>query len=172
LSLWHPEKIKFAKFSELSQLGALYFKRATTLGTDGGHTGWSASHGGRVAGEPMYSRLGTAAEANRYVYSYCDHRIARLLRMPQRGVGGKLVWEGRLRLESTSLVEVKFGLDYEWYTAFSSYQHAAIGYQSGISPNWRYSSYRTAQEVTTTTVAADTAWHVFRIEMTDAYVKF
>jgi len=172
LSLWHPEKIKFAKFSELAQLKALFFRRAESLGYDGGDSGYIIYHIGRFADHPFNTRMTPAATAGYDVWTWGLHDIARLLRMPPNGVGGKLCFECRVKLESITDVKFKMGFDLNTEPEFRTYQHAAINYESDVSPYWRCSSYGTAQELTTTTVAADTAWHVFSIGVTGSYVKF
>jgi len=172
MSLWHPQKIKYAKFTELAQLRALFFKRAETLGVDGGDGTYTVLHDQLDPDEPCFSSLMTDAVTDADVYTYGVHKIARFLRMPPNGVGRKLFFECRARLLQTALCKFKIGLDYYDSPLFSTYSHAAINYESDVSPNWRCSTYRTAQELTTTTVAVDTAWHVFCIEVTDTYVNF
>jgi len=161
------------KWGELAQLGAIFFKRHYHLGYYGGDTGYAISNDVQEEGEPCYCQLRTANTLNASVYTKNHvHYIARALRMPNHGVGGKLVFECRARILDTDACEFKVGLDIEAASYFSLYDHAAIRYDWDESIYWMCSSYNTAQELTITTVAVDTAWHVFRIEITDSDVKF
>jgi hypothetical protein len=159
------------KLTQLSTLKALFFKRAETLGTDGGDTGYSVTHAQTASGEPLYTRVFAGTASGYKAYSYGQHNIARNLRMPEGGVGGRLVFECRARLETTSLCELYVGLSHG-NSGEATYPSADIFYNSGISANWQARSYQTAEQQTDTGVAADTSWHVFRIEITGSGVMF
>jgi len=166
------------KFSELDTLKALFFKRAESLDSDDGSgTGWSVDHGAVDSDDPFHTRLITGAELDSEAMSYAsppsDYYLTRLLRLPGNLEVSKLIFECRLRLAQTSNVMVKFGLGDPATTDIATDStHAVFHFDSSVSPYWRTSSYGTAQELTVTDVATDTAWHTFRIEITSSDVKF
>ena len=156
------------KFDYLTNMKALFFKRAETLGTDGGSAEFTATHGNRAEDEPLYSRLGTPAGIGSYVSSYGDHDIARASRMAWDGVGGKLVFEARVRVEQVAAFGIGLGLGRAISGAESMFRAATFWHDTEIGPNWRACSCDGVDHDynTDTLVSVDTSWHLFRIEVT------
>jgi len=153
------------KFAELNTLKALFFKRAESLGTDDGSgTGWAVTHGAVDLDDPVHTRLITGSELDSEAMSYTfppsGHGLTRLLRLLENLEVSTLIFECRIRLTEASNVMVKFGFGEPDITDIATDSpHAVFHFDSSVSSYWRTSSYGTAQELTVTDVAADTAWH-------------
>jgi len=167
----YPTNLILRRWADLDTLKHLFFKKAETLGTDGGDTGYSVTHTNEASGEPLYTRLTTPATSNYSAYSWGFHRIARNSALPEGGLATTLIFEARVRLEQTANCILKVGIC-DPVNAEPLNPCAQINYASSVGANFYGRSYQTAEEQTDLGVAADTSWHRLHIEVESAAVRF
>jgi len=160
------------EFAERDSVKLLWIMRAATLGTDITDGASTVVHDVEATGEPEHTICTTEAVLNSDVGSYGKHFIARAARFPDNGMGGTLVQEFRVKMAQTAEFAMVLGNG----GAASAIPPAAPGalfhYDSSVGPNFYARSYQAAQELSDTGIAADTDWHVFRIETTASAVRF
>jgi len=167
----YPTGLLPRRWSDLNTLKALFYKKAESLGTDTGESGYSVTHAVLADTEPLYSRLATGVTSGYSARSYGDHNIARAQRLPVGSTTVKIVFEAQARLEQTTDCALSVG-----FTSVNSIEPLAelvqIFYNSTVGANWQSRSYQSAEEQTDLGVAVDTNYHIFHIEVASAAVTF
>jgi hypothetical protein len=141
----------------------VFFKRAESLGTDGGDTGYSITHGNHAAGHPLYSRVGTAAVSGYRAYSYSPYNIDALAPLPLGFKPTKRVFEAYIYLEQLTNTLFWTGPG-GTADAYPTVQSIFFIYDSSVSPNWLTRTYVSAEEKHDTGVAAKIGWVKLRFE--------
>ena len=161
-----PPAPKVAKFTELSQFGIYFFKRGVSLGYLDGTGAWGFSESVGAAGEPVYGRLLCNNVSGQWVCSYGVHNIGRLNSSPALGNTpySKVVFEGKAMLEQLGGCAISFGL-MSGNVLKPNSTSAIFLYDSDVGANIYARTYDSAEELTDTGIAADTSWHLFRIEI-------
>ena len=157
-----------AKFTVLSQFGMYFFKRGVSLESLNGTGAWGFSIEVAAAGNPLYGRLLCNNVSGQWVNSFAGHDIARLNSSPALALGNTplnlMIFEGQAMLEQLGGCAISFGLGVA--NALKSDNPSAIFlYDSDVGPNIYVRTYDSAEELTDTGIAADTSWHLFRIEI-------
>jgi len=162
---------KAAKFAELNALGLQFWKRAATLGTDGGDGGYAIAHAQAAALEPLYTRMTTGNTSGNIAQTFGAPNIARAARTPVGGVGGTLVIEARVKLEQTATCGLAVGIK-----AVNAVVDDGPGvyffYDTTVAVNWQAKTYAAAAELTDTGVAGSTSWVTLRIVIIATSAKF
>jgi len=167
----YPTSLMPRRWTDLNTLKALFYKKAESLGNDGGDAGYAVSHGQLASDEPLYTRLLTGSVLGNTAWSYGNPGIARNSRLPPNLAPSKLIFECRFRFEASSLNGMGMGF-VDPSTAGPNSPSASIWCAADAASNFQGRSYNTAAEATDLGVAKDANWHTLQIAIGSAAVTF
>ncbi len=169
---------RFQPSSELVDLEILFFVRSATLGTDLTDGGGAIAHNqNSTADYPSHTRFtsGNLVQDDvSSIYAYAGNKLSQYNKRPPGGIGDKMVFEARVQLEQTTLCQCAIGFEQNIAQPTNGNDHAMFYYSSGVDANWHTETCETglAVENQDTGIAADTDFHIFKIEIELAVVRF